>query len=108
MTIFIKTTLPTSTTVHVVVDTSLPAGLTRSTPERIAAAIAAARTDGTRHVYLLIWNQWERWCAALWTPALPGDPLALYAYLTERAEAGKANGTLNMTCVVVRYVDRMT
>ena len=89
-------------------DTSLPAGLTEADAERIAAAIAAARTETTRHVYALIWAQWERWCASRGIPALPGDPLALCAYLTERAEAGKANGTLNMTCVVVRHVHRMT
>lgn len=89
-------------------DTSLPAGLTNADAERIATAIAAARTDATRHVYALIWAQWERWCTTRGVAALPGDPLALCAYLTERAAAGKANGTLNMTCVVVRHVHRMT
>ena len=69
----------------------LPAGLTDADAERVAAAIAAARTETTRHVYALIWAQWERWCASRGTPALPGDPLALCAYLTERAEAGKAD-----------------
>ena len=41
-------------------------------------------------------------------PALPGDPLALCAYLTERAAAGKANGTLDMACAAIRHVHRMT
>ena len=71
-------------------------------------AIAAARTETTRHVYALIWAQWERWCTTRGVAALPADPLALCAYLSERAAAGKANGTLNMTCVVIRHVHRMT
>lgn len=114
MTTFMSVGLPTTTTAHpfsghqIVGDSSLPAGLTDADAERIAAAILAARTETTRHVYALIWAQWERWCTTRGVAALPGDPLALCAYLTERAEAGKANGTLNMTCVVVRHVHRMT
>ena len=52
-------------------DMSLPAGLTETDAERIAAAIAAARTETTRHVYALIWAQWERWCAARGIPRCP-------------------------------------
>lgn len=40
-------------------------------------------------------------------PALPGDPLGLCAYLTERAEAGRAMGTLDMSCTAIRHVHRM-
>lgn len=85
----------------------LPAGLTEIDGVRIADALAAARADSTRHVYALVWDQWERWCAARDIPALPGDPLALCAYLTERAEAGKATGTLDMACTAIRHVHRM-
>jgi site-specific recombinase XerD len=88
--------------------TSLPSGLTEADTERITAVIAAARTEATRHVYAQVWNQWERWCDARGIPALPGDPLALCAYLTERAEAGRAIGTLDMCCTAIRYVHRMT
>lgn len=38
---------------------------------------------------------------------MPGDPLALCAYLSERAEAGKANGTLDMSCTDIRHVHRV-
>lgn len=87
--------------------TELPAGLTDVDAVRITEAIAAARTESTRHVYALVWGQWERWCDARGIPALPGDPLALCAYLTERAEAGKATGTLDMACTAIRHVHRM-
>ena len=85
----------------------LPAGLTEADAVRIAAAISAARTESTRTVYARSWNQWERWCTARSIPALPGDPLALCAYLTERAEAGRAMGTLDGACTAIRHVHRM-
>jgi hypothetical protein len=100
MTILMCAALPATTTqphaAHPVAghqpvgDSSLPAGLTDADAERIAAAVAAALTEASRHVYALVWAQWERWCDARGTLALPADPLALCAYLTERAEAGKA------------------
>ena len=74
---------------------------------RITAAIAAARTESTRTVYAQAWRRWERWCDDRGIPALPGDPLALCAYLTERAAAGKATGTLDMSCTAIRHVHRM-
>jgi len=86
----------------------LPPGLTDADAARITAAIAAARSETTRTVYAQSWRQWERWCAARGIPALPGDPLALCAYLTERAEGGKATGTLDMSCTAIRHVHRMT
>jgi hypothetical protein len=98
MTTFMNAALPANAALATVADTSrrstsLPAGLTESDAARITAAISAARTESTRHVYALVWAQWERWCRSRGIPALPGDPLALYAYLTERAEAGKATGS---------------
>ncbi len=87
---------------------SFPPGLTDADAARITAAIAAARTEATRTVYANAWSQWERWCATRAIAALPGDPLALCAYLTERAEAGKATGTLDMSCTAIRHVHRMT
>ncbi|MGA8248953.1 MAG: hypothetical protein WB797_18750, partial [Nocardioides sp.] len=75
MTTFMSVGLPTTATIHSAIgDSRLPAGLTDADAERIAAAIAAARTETTRHVYALIWAQWDRWCASRGTPALPGDP----------------------------------
>lgn len=112
MTTFMNAVLPATATtnVHPRVEPTadLPAGLTEADAARITGAIAAARTESTRHVYALVWSQWERWCGSRGIPALPGDPLALCAYLTERAEAGKATGTLDMACTAIRHVHRMT
>ncbi len=84
-----------------------PARADRCRRRRIAAAIGAARGETAGTVYAQAWCQWERWCAARGIPALPGDPLALCAYLTERAEAGRATGTLDFSCTAIRHVHRM-
>jgi hypothetical protein len=109
MTTLMNAALPASTTLvpTSAEATGLPPGLTDADATRITAAIAAARTETTRTVYAHAWRQWERWCAGRGIPALPGDPLALCAYLTERAEAGKATGTLDMSCTAIRHVHRM-
>lgn len=75
---------------------------------RIGEALAAARTDGTRRLYDVVWSQWQRWCTDRDVAAVPADPLAVCAYLTERAEAGRATGTLDMACTVIRHVHRTT
>lgn len=85
----------------------LAPGLTDIDAARIAAAISAARTEGTRTVYAHAWRQWERWCTRRGLPPLPGDPLALCSYLTERAEAGLSISTLNVACTAIRHVHRM-
>jgi integrase len=104
MTTLMSVALPASATAHIhpPADTTrgLPSGLTDADAARISAAIAAARTESTRHFSALVWNQWERWCAERDIPALPGDPLALCAYLTERALAVRAMGT--STCPAPR------
>jgi integrase len=69
-----------------------------------AAAVAAARTESTRHVYAGVWSRWERWCAGRGLAVLPGEPLAVCAYLTEQAAAGRAMGTLDLICTVIRHV----
>jgi hypothetical protein len=111
MTTLMSVALPASATAHIhpPADTTrgLPSGLTDADAARISAAIAAARTESTRHFSALVWNQWERWCAERDIPALPGDPLALCAYLTERALAVRAMGTLDMSCTAIRHVHRI-
>jgi site-specific recombinase XerD len=102
--------LPTSTSLDLVrpEPSALPAGLTELDAARIVRAIAAAKSETTRGIYAQVWGHWERWCARRGTTALAADPLALSAYLTERAEAGKAISTLDMSCTVIRHVHRMT
>ena len=85
----------------------LPIGLTGIDADRIAAAIRAARTESTQTVYAHAWRVWERWCLARGIPALPGDPVALCAYLAERAESGIAMSTLDGACTAIRHVHRM-
>ena len=100
--------LPATANAHLSADASLlPSGLTDADTARIAAAIAAARTESTRHVYALVWGHWECWCASRGIPALAGDPIGLCAYLAERADAGRAMGTLDMSCTAIRHVHRM-
>jgi len=107
MTNLMTAALPATATVAPTTDLDLlPAGLTNADSARISSAIAAARTESTRRLYALVWAQWERWCAGRGIAALPADPLALCAYLTERAEAGRATGTLDMACTVIRHVHR--
>jgi hypothetical protein len=87
MTTLMTAALPAGTRAHAHLSadtaTRMPTGLTEADAERITMAIAAARTEATRHVYALAWNQWERWCTVRGIPALPGDPLGLCAYLTD-------------------------
>jgi integrase len=86
---------------------ALPNGLTSDDADRIAEAIAAARTESTRKIYAYTWGQWARWCAGRGLASLPGDPAALCAYLTERAEAGIAVVSLDGACTAIRHVHRM-
>ncbi len=84
----------------------LPSALTEADADRIAAAIAAARTESTRRIYAYTWGQWARWCTSRGLAPLPGDPAALCAYLTERADAGIAMGSLDLACTAIRHVHR--
>jgi hypothetical protein len=49
------------------------AGLTPVDAARIAEALAADRTDGTRRLYDYVWGQWQRWCAERGIAAVPAD-----------------------------------
>lgn len=95
-------------TVLVPTPAPVPAGLTAADAARISAAIAAARAESTREVYARAWSLWERWCLARGIAPLPAEPLALCAYLTERAAAGRAMNTLDLACTVIRHVARTT
>jgi hypothetical protein len=104
--------LPTALPAHPGADVSrdavidLPAGLTGANLARITAAMGATRAESTRAVYGNAWAGWQRWCDSRVIVALPGDPLALCAYLSERAETGRAMATLDLSCTAIRYVHR--
>jgi integrase len=82
-------------------------GVTSEDADRIAEAIAAARTESTRKIYAYLWGQWAHWCASRGLAPLPGDPAALCAFLTERAADGIAVVSLNLACTAIRHVHRM-
>lgn len=71
--------------------------------QRIAAAIDAELAPSTRTTYASGWRCWETWCRRRGLAALPADPDALAAYLTQRAEAGLCNGTLDGDCAAIAH-----
>lgn len=84
----------------------LPPGLTVDDAVRIAEALQASHADSTRVTYATNWRTWQRWCTARGVSALPADPVALAAFLVERANNGIAVATLDLACVAIRYVHR--
>ena len=63
---------------------------------RTAPALPGARAEGTQRVYASQWAQWAAWARGRGCYALPADPLAVAAYLSDRAESGVAMGTLRL------------
>ena len=82
-------------------------GLSATDLQRIGAAVTAARAASTRKVYANLWRQWERWCHARDLDAFPADPMALCAYLAERAETGTTVQTLTVACSAIGHVHRV-
>lgn len=84
----------------------LPAGLTVEEAIRIADAITAVHAESTRTMYDWAWSQWERWCAARGSVALPAEPALICAYLTERAADGLSVGSIDLTCGAIAFQHR--
>ena len=78
-------------------------GLTPDDLRRIAVALDAEVAESTRTTYASGWRSWETWCRRRELVPLPADPDALAAYLTERAEAGLCNGTLDGDCAAIAH-----
>lgn len=78
-------------------------GLTTDDLHRIAVAIHAEVAPSTRAAYASGWRSWESWCCRRGVVPLPADSDALAAYLTERAEAGLCNGTLDGACAAIAH-----
>jgi integrase len=81
-------------------------GLTTDDLQRIATAIDAEVAASTRTTYASAWRSWETWCRRRGLLPLPADPDALAAYLTERAETGLCNGTLDGDCAAIAHRHR--
>ena len=78
-------------------------GLRPADLQWIAAAIDAEVAQSTRTTYASAWRGWEAWCRRRGPLPLPADPDALAAYLTERAESGLCNGTLDGDCAAIAH-----
>lgn len=81
-------------------------GLTEADSTRIATAIAANHAENTRRVYDHAWRHWVRWCDGRRLVALPAEPPAICAYLTERADHGVSLSTIDLACSAIGYRHR--
>lgn len=81
-------------------------GLRTDDLQRIAVALDAEVAPSTRTTYASGWRSWEAWCRRRGLVPLPADPDALAAYITERAEAGLCNGTLDGDSAAIAHRHR--
>ena len=72
----------------------LASALTADDQERIGRYAAQARSANTLRAYSGAWSGWLRWAAANGHQVMPADPAAVAAYLTHRADSGKATATI--------------
>ena len=63
--------------------------LTDVDAERIQAAAESAQAPTTRRTYGSLWRNFANWCETRGYESLPAAPIAVAAYLTERAEEVK-------------------
>jgi integrase len=82
------------------------AGLSETDAARIAAVIAANHAPTTLVVYAYAWRQWQAWCIARGLCPLPASPIAVCAYLAERAEQGASFSTLEVACSAISHQHR--
>ena len=73
---------------------ALASALTADDQERIGRYAAQARSANTLRAYSGAWSGWLRWAAANGHQVMPADPAAVAAYLTHRADSGKATATI--------------
>jgi hypothetical protein len=68
--------------------------------------IAANRAPATLVVYAYAWGQWQAWCAGLGLCSLPATPVAVCAYLAERAEQSASFSSLEVACCAISHQPR--
>ena len=83
---------------------ALPAGLTELDAARITRVIAAGKSEPPAASRPRSGGKGALVCPGGTPPRCPPTPPGLAAYLTERAEDGKAISTLDMSCTVIRHV----
>ncbi len=81
-------------------------GLTAIEATRIQTAIDAALAPTTKTVYAYAWHRWQTWAVDRGVPALPADPVAVCAYLTERAAGGASAATIDSACSSIGHEHR--
>ncbi len=74
--------------------------------DRITAALAANYASTTLHAYAWAWRHWSAWCTGRDLNPLPATPVAVCAYLTERAEQGVAFGTISLASCAIAFEHR--
>ena len=62
-----------------------------------------SRADNTRRTYQAQWHQFETWCEVHGICALPASPLCVAAYVAERAYAGAAPASIEVTLAAIRF-----
>ncbi len=62
------------------------------TAVRIAAAVAASRSAGTRRTYASAWRKFAAWCVTAGHVALPAHPVTVAAYLVAAADTLTTDG----------------
>ncbi|MCD7052815.1 site-specific integrase [Rhodococcus sp. BH2-1] len=62
------------------------------TAVRIAAAVAASRSAGTRRTYASAWRKFAAWCVTEGHAALPAHPVTVAAYLVAAADTLTTDG----------------
>lgn len=63
-------------------------------PERVAKYAKRSRSANTQRAYTSDWVKWEAWCRSMRRSALPAHPVDVATFISEAADATKADGTL--------------
>ena len=82
--------------------TSLPVELSAADRARVDQALRDSRAANTRAQYRSAWRGWAEWSALNMHATLPGDPLAIAAYLAERVDQGAAAATVRTIRAAIR------
>ena len=81
---------------------TLPVELSAADRARVDAALRDSRAGNTRAQYRSAWRGWAEWSALNGHATLPGDPLAIAAYLAERVADGAAAATVRTIRAAIR------
>ena len=83
-----------------------PPALRQDDGQRIASALAAALSPATRRVYRSQWALWTAWASDRDVNSLPAEPLAVAAYVSQRAQEDAAVATIQVTLAAISAVHR--